>query len=483
MRHGPLFLRKRASVAFLFFAWSRPCPAPGDPSFRIQAEESGTWIQEEGIRNEADIRLSLDRSGLEFRLLALQDGPADPLDAPEAVETGFSVQLRHIPTNSKVLYGALEERGLPARVTNPLRKGLPYFENRTATDAQIDSDASADSSGEWYLRLGTPQASPVAAYGAVFDTEALQPSFTAGAAFGLPGKPSLAFDAYYGPAALPPRDADTWFSDYPPLPERDLQFSAASISARMPKLSLAADWALSSPRFQENGAYGNAAIELGDRPFRLSIAADRVWGPFSSREGYESADALRSGIRLDYRWARGGRLRWEAERVSKEDSSLSLEEGCSLLFPRQREIFFIVPLSLAVSASRKLLEDAVSDTAGLEGAFDLFRLRFRAALSLGFETILTDEGSAAPIQPFSGPETALERRSADLSLTFRIGPVSLKGTAAFDAERDSVPAWKASAQAAALFKAGQARIKGELENGGKTWTWTFSWRSGLTVPR
>jgi hypothetical protein len=119
-------------------------------------------------------------------------------------------------------------------------------------------------------------------------------------------------ETYYTEGTIPPRIPSTWFSSKPALPERDFRVYAGSVVLHFPGFGFAADGALSETFAYGRDFYGNLGLRFGDRPWRLSLAADGFGSRYTGPDGGENGAELRFAARLERRGKRSILFRLEA---------------------------------------------------------------------------------------------------------------------------------------------------------------------------
>jgi hypothetical protein len=143
------------------------------------------------------------------------------------------------------------------------------------------------------------------------------PSVSAGADFVFSKNILLRLEGFYTERTLPPRTSSTWFSASPALPERDFRLYAGSLVFNMPRFGFAADGAYSETFAFGRDFYGNLGLRLGDKPWRLSLAADGAGSRYVGSDGSVPGQGFRSAARLERRgkgsslFRLAAVLRWE----------------------------------------------------------------------------------------------------------------------------------------------------------------------------
>ena len=264
------------------------------------------------LYNRGDLSLGLPRQELSLRYLAT-DKRLLPLEEDDG-RAGFNpaLGLYHRGSGSRILYGVQTEFGLPERVNNVWLHGIPFMESRSPSSRDFKLEPAARDRAESYLYLALPYdwlPGFDAFFSAALDDE-MNMAFGSGIGFGRNSR-LIRFEGFYTRKELAPRRASTWFSEAPPLPQRDFDIYALSMLFNTPNLAFATDWAFSETFAWGQGTYGNFALRLGQRPWRFSVAGDGATNRFADRSGSTAGAGLRLGARAERFWPRSGLLRFQ----------------------------------------------------------------------------------------------------------------------------------------------------------------------------
>jgi hypothetical protein len=321
---------------FLFFGLFIPAVIPAQSasakqSFTWDLLWTGSWEESKTLNNRGDFRFGFTRPGLLVRGQALDrhtmNFELDPVwGDPDKGITSGSFALYHKATDSRLLYGILDEWGLPARVRSPWIRSAPYAENHKPIMADLRTTASSTKKDELYLYLASPRLNlerllpeiSLRGYAsgqftaADADNGQPAPAFSIGLEGFLGKKANLLLEGFYTGFELPAKQSSTWFSDPPPLPDRDFRLGAAALMLNIPCFSITSDLAWSETFAYGSGIYGNVGIRANPplfSPWSLSLAADGMGERYAGRDGANPGGGFRTAGKLERKGTRGSLFR------------------------------------------------------------------------------------------------------------------------------------------------------------------------------
>jgi hypothetical protein len=339
---------------------------------------SGSWDYEGNLINRGDLRLRAHKPALTLRSQLIDKRPAPPSEGFGEGLTAFSTGLYHETTGSRLLWGILNEGGLPARIKNVWSRGMPYTDQRQAALADLHTEPSATKDRALYLWLGSPwialpRLGPARGFGSALLDEKDQAAFDGGFEARFGKNASLMAEGFYARNRLGAKNPAAWFSETPPLPERDQDIMAGSLFFNTPVFAAAADLAWSETFAYGKDLYGNLALRIGDRPWRISLAADAAGSRYVGRDGGATGAGFRAAARLERRGKRSSLFRttaaFRAPALGEPfyKGSLQLYYHFQTLPPRSPRFFRPSRISVALNRDTSDPENKADSIAALWG--------------------------------------------------------------------------------------------------------------------
>jgi hypothetical protein len=435
---------------------------------------SGSWTYGGNLINRGDIRLRAHKPALTLRVQGTDRRPAPPSrDFTEGLGA-FSGGLYHETTGSRLLWGILDEGGLPARIRNVWNRGAPYAEQRQGSIADLAMEPSSTKKRSLYLWLGSPwlnvpRLGPARGFGSALLDEENQAAFSGGLE-ARPGKnTALRLEGFYARNHLPAKAPPAWFSETPPLPERDQDILAGSLYFSSPGFAAAADLAWSETFAYGRDLYANLGIRIGDRPWRLSLAADAAGSRYTGRDGTAPGAGLRAAARLERRGRRSSLFR-TALTLRAPGAFLPFNRATAQIYyrfptapPRSAPLF--KPSRVSLSLSRDNTDPGASaDSASALWAFTLWKVPL--VLQGDIHGILRET---------EGYEFVSAKTSAEASCAVKLFQFSLKPGYVISAKKGGHV--EIGASASIRGKWGRLSIKASLAE--RDWEAGVSWRLQL----
>ena len=433
------------------------------------------------------VNLSLRGQVLDKRTLTIEPDPFRPVS--EKVTTNFNGALYHRTTGSRFLFGALDEWGLPARIRNPWIRSPPYTENHRSITADLKTAASGTKEDEAYLYLSSPFLEPfpdIRARGflsAQTETGGFKPAFSGGMDLAFAGDLSLLAEAFYTEATLAPVKGGAWFSDPPPLPEREFCLYAAGILFGSPLFSVSTDWAFSQTFAWGTGVYGNFGVSVkpslpfagGRRPLTVSFAAEGAGKRFVYRDGANHGGGFRSAAKVEWKGGRGSLLRVNAV-LRADETGGDFNRGSAGFYYRFPSaagdggpFFRFTRISLTADRNAVNPQKITGGLSGYAGfSLDLRKINIRSPLGVNIS------GSIRGLLP---PEDPWLLNSSSINCEFSWSPLNLQfktGTGHSNNAKNEGK-WLFSLGAAARFKHGRLSLKAESPDFPEKWNFTASW--------
>jgi hypothetical protein len=436
---------------------------------------AGAWEGDRDLTNRGDLRihalgLTLRGQVTDRRPLPLWENTEDALTAPGGA-------LYHDATGSRFLYGIITETGLAPRLRNPAIRSVPFFENHSPSGADLKTEPSSTGRPGFYLNLTSPFLGPVSGFASAYLDAEPEGASRWGGGLRYRFKPRIeaGLEGFYTGNTLPPRTPTTWFSADPALPERDYRLYGASAVFTAPFIGVASDLAYSETFAFGRDLYGNLGITVGDRPWRVGLAADIAGARFVGSDGAGRGALLRSA----------GRFEWRGRRSSLFRLSTSLRAaGLGEPFTRSSSLAsyrFPTPSRDSLAALSRLSLTVSRDASDAEEIID----RLDASLGLLLGPVRSTlqgslSGSAGPGGP-GGPYPGFEDRrfealKASGELSYAFSPFQARAKIGFSMEEGKENRWALSFSGSIRGKPGRLSLKVGTEELGGPWTYTVSWR-------
>jgi hypothetical protein len=475
--------------------WLLPAPVRAEtpvPPVKTDFLWSGSWETGGNIDERLDLRLSAFGFTLRAQALDRRPGPLREnwLDG-QALWPRFSGGLYHAASGSRLLYGVLDEWGLPARLNNISAKSLAFPAARKETGADLKTSFTAG--GEDALLLLLTWLFPAAEHlffrpWAEFSLSSAggngldSPAFSTGLEsrfFGMTLK-----TGFFGTGRhLAAKEISSWFSDPPPLPERDFELYGMSIHFSHPWFSVAADGALSRTFARGEDYYGNIAASFGTRPWLVSFAAENTGPLFSDRRGQISGGEFRTGARFELKQARSGLFRLDAVLRGAAAGTPLNRSNFSVYyrFPARAAraapaLFWPGRISLSAGRDGRNIQK-VLDSADIAFSWLLGPVRMDISGSLDGHARGKNGEELPAAHPFpAGPawDFSAARAAGEITWSPGIFRFGLKAGRSWSAKKD--PFWDGSLSASINGRIGRISVKASCDRLPDKWSGAISWR-------
>jgi len=473
-------------------------------------EESSSVDFQGNLSNRLELKLTvlpvnllirgqiLDRRVLNFAAGSFKLDNFFPM--PEKDITNYTGGLYHKTTGSRLLFGVLDESGLPARIRNPWIRSPPYAETRGSISADLKTAASGTREDEAYLYLKSPlfEISPDIKLRGFLSAQTELHRFTPAASGGVDfyfGDNNLKLDLFYTARTLPPSNVSAWFSYPPPLPERDFRLFAAGVVFSHNSFSVSSDFAFSETFAWGKDIYLNLGANITPllpfgsrvRPLLVSFAFDGAGERFVFRDGSGYREGFRSAMKIEWRSRYNAlyKIDFEFRGPSFGENFNRGSLNLYLRFPfsaRNREDIIRIS-TITFSADRNAannlkITDSFSASVRLRLSFSRFGIQSPFSLNFSGSVIGKTTSESLSIFPVTD-EWILNSSSFSFELSWppSIFQLSTKAKYTMNAEKDDI--WEFSASASAHFKYGRITIKAESPNLPDKWNLSFSWRTEI----
>jgi len=438
----------------------------------------------------------LDRRHLDFSL-------EPPWGDPDKWVTNYTGGLYHKPTGSRLLYGTLDEWGLSARIRNPWIRSPPYAENHKPIIADLKTSASSTKEDEAYLYLSTPsfQLSPDlnlrTFISAQSEVDEFTPAFSCGLDLNFKKTNNLLLETFYTGKTLQPTKPSSWFSDKPPLPQREFRLFAAGLLFTNPDFSVSSDFALSETFAVGKDIYANLGISYSpslpfgnkSRPLLISLSADGAGDKFVYRDGVNHGEGFRTAAKIEWKDINSSLIKLNTvlrgpsfgEDFNRSSSSFYWRFPSSVAIRNNTLRLTRISLSMDRNAVNPLKSnDHFSGNLGI--SLNMRQIGIKNPLGVNFSgSIKGLAGVNSDISPYPVLDKDWSWETIDMNCEFiwSAGIFQFRSRAgcAFFPEKNEK--WDFSFSTAIRSKMGRLSFKVSSLDFPKKWNWTTSWRMEL----
>jgi hypothetical protein len=457
------------------------------------------------LYNRGELKLNFLPPNLTLRGQVLDKRPLDfslepPFGDPDKCVTNYTGGLYHKTTGSRLLYGTLDEWGLSARIRNPWIRSPPYAENHKPIIADVKTAASATKEDEAYLYLSSPflELFPnIKLRGfasAQTETDEYTPAFSGGLELSFPKNTGLLLETFYTEKTLQPTKPSSWFSDKPPLPEREFHLFATGLLFTNPDFSVSSDFAVSETFAVGKDIYANLGISFSpslpfgekNRPLLISLSADGAGERFVYRDGVNHGEGFRSAAKIEWKGRYGSLIK-----INTVLRSPSLDEdfnrsssGFYWRFPSSAAIRnnAIRLTRISFSADRNAvnplkINDSFSGNFGI--SINMRKIGIKNPLGINFSgSVKGLAGVDGDISPFPALDNDWAWESADINCEFlwSVGIFQFRSKTGYTFFPEKDEKWDFSFSTAVRFKHGRLSFKMASPDFPEKWNWTVSWR-------
>jgi len=475
-------------------------------TFQDEPALSGT------LGNRGEVKLHFLPPNLTLRGQVLDKRPLDfslepPWGDPDKWVTNYQGGLYHKTTGSRLLYGTLDEWGLPARIRNPWIRSPPYAENHKPVIADLKTAASSTKEDEAYLYLSSPvlklfpDVNLRTFISAQSEVEEFTPAVSGGLDFTFKKTNSLLLETFYTGKTLQPTKPSSWFSEKPPLPEREFRLLAAGLLFTNPDFSVSSDFAQSETFAVGKDNYVNLGISLSpslpfgskSRPLLISLSADGAGDRFIYRDGVNHGEGFRSAAKIEWKGRNSSLIKINTVLRGPafgEDFNRS-SSGFYWRFPSSAAIrnntlrLTRISLSADRNAVNPLkISDSFSGNLGI--SLNMRQIGIKTPLGINFSgSIKGLAGANDSISPFPvlDKDWSWEKADVDCEFLWSIGVFQFRTKAGctFFPEKDEK--WELSLGTTIHFKHGRLSFKVSSPDFPEKWNWTASWRMEIQRKR
>jgi hypothetical protein len=513
-------MKKLSVLAAVFLCGGVVLAAESAPVFNWNLLWSGSWEEKTfslsdepslsgALNNRGEIKLHFLPLNLVLRAQVLDKRSLDftldfPWGDPDKNVTNYTGGLYHKPTGSRILFGTLDEWGLPARIRNPWIRSPPYVENHLPIITDVKTAASSTKEDEAYLYLSSPvfEVFPNVKLrtfiSAQSEIEEITPAFSGGMDFTINKTSGLLLETFYTGKTLPPSKSSSWFSDNPPLPQREFRLFAAGLLFTNPGFSVSSDFAVSETFAVGKDIYANLGVSFSPllpfgyraRPLLISLSADGAGERFVYRDGVNHGEGFRSAAKIEWKGRYSSLIKLNTVLRGpgiNEDFNRS-SSGFYWRFPSSAAIrnntirLTRISLSADRNASNPLkINDSFSGNFGI--SLNMRKIGIKNPLGINFSGSIKGLSAAAGdrLSPFPVADNEWSWESSNINCEFihSIGVFQFRSKAGYTFFPEKDDKWDFSVSTAIRFKHGRLSFKAASPDFPEKWNWTVSWRMEL----
>jgi hypothetical protein len=468
-------------------------------TFQDEPEVSGT------LYNRGELKLQILQPHLVLRGQVLDKRPLNfslepPWGDPDKWVTNYTGGLYRKTTGSRLLYGTLDEWGLSARIRNPWIRSPPYAENHKPLIADLKTAASAAKEDEAYLYLSSPYlelAPNLKMRGfasAQTEIDEFKAAFSGGLDFAFAKNTELLIETFYTGATLPPTKPSAWFSDSPPLPEREFRLFAAGLLFSSPAFSVSSDYALSETFAVGKDIYANLGVSISPslpfeykkRPLLVSLSADGAGKRFVYRDGASHGGGFRGAAKIEWAGRYGSLIKINTvlrapdikEDFNRSSSGFYWRLPSSAALRKNSVRLTRISFSADRNAVNPLkITDSFSGNIGI--SLNMSKIGIKNPLGVNFSGSVkgfSGENNGKSIYPVLDNTWSWESVDLNCEFLWSIGVCQLRSKAGYTFFPEKDENWEFSLGTTIRFKHGRFSFKAASPDFPKKWNWTVSWR-------
>jgi hypothetical protein len=444
------------------------------PALEWSLLSTGSWRYAGRLvtREDLGVFLPLD--------LCLRAQLIDSRESLELGDTAWSGGLYHTASGSRLLYGVLDDSGLSSRLRKPWSRAAPFVETYKPSSLELAVAPSSTKGPCTALFLAAPRFTALSAFASLVLDEAFKASVSGGIELHLDKKSGFRLEGFYTGKELAPRSSSAWFSGSPPLPARNLELYALSLVYTSPFFTLASDWAFSKTFAYGEDVYGNLALDIGSRPWRISLSADGAGARYVGGDGSAAGAGFRLGSRFQYTGKRRAQFTLNAALRAPEFRA-PFDRGSGFIsyrFPRnfgsKADLISLNPARCSLGFSRNAVSrTAVQDKA--EASFALYVGQIYTALSGNAVFLSAMDTQSAPLFG-SGSSPVFTSAGAGAAFSWDVGIARFSAALGYTLPKDKSAVWDVKFRTAIQGKPGRLSLEIASSKFPDAWIFALSWR-------
>ncbi len=293
---------KRWFIFLYFFCY--PILIYSISEIALHGKNATTFNNTGSIINLADINLTIDMDNPEFvlRSIVITESTIDSFLEPEglAIVPRFFCGLNYKEIESRVIIGAIQERGINTRLRSLWSKTLPFPEDYHFPSANLSTRISQTNPIQMYYAIKIPVTTKTKWYGSVFYQIPGTITITVTNQLHIHDIYTLQIEGAFHTGVFSRKEEDAWFVETPLLPECQLSLYAISVLFQHPRFAIASTTSMSQAFPQKDGYYSTLSFKYNIDRWTIYLAGDGTYGFYTGTDNHIVEQKLRSRMMIQY---------------------------------------------------------------------------------------------------------------------------------------------------------------------------------------
>jgi len=309
-------------------------------------------------------------------------------------------------------------------------------------------------------------------------------------------------EGFYTGMILPATKSNAWFSDPPPLPDREFNLYAIGILFTSPFVSISTDWAFSEAFAVGRDFYGNLGILITPaipyipalsvysskripQPLSISLTADVAGSDFIGRDGVNHGSGFRVAGKTEWKGSYSSLLRINTTlRAAVLGESFNRSStGFYWRFPSSgSKTLRFTRISFSVDRNAVNIQKINDGYKGILGlSLDLpWQIdKKNSPYGINFTALIKNSSSSEKLPtpyPIPMDTTFFDSAGIDCELSWSPDFLQFKTKCGYTTYAKKDGQWDASFSVAIRFKKGRLSFKASSPDFPDEWNYTISWR-------